>query len=94
MASKGAGEERGQAPAPEESPPPKRPRKVEEEEQPLFSPEIISIDKKTLLMLVKTVQELKDGVKKGQGSRESSPGHMKSTSQSEDEEMQEDEDLN
>ena len=93
MIPKGAGEEGGQAPTPEDLPPPKRPRTVEEEEQPLMPPETIAIDKKTLLMLVKTVQELKDGVKKGQETRASSSGHTKSTSQSEDEDMQEDEDL-
>ena len=56
-------------------------------------PETIAIDKKTLLMLVRTVQELKDGVKKGKENRASSSVHTKSTSQSEDEDMQEDEDL-
>ena len=44
-------------------------------------------------MLVRTVKELKDGVKRGQETRASSSVLTKSTSQSEDEDMQEDEDL-
>jgi hypothetical protein len=48
---------------------------------------------KTLLMLVKTVRELKEGVKRGQDTRASSSVLTKSSTHSEDEDMQEDEDL-
>ena len=45
------------------------------------------------MMLVKTVKDLKEGVKKGLETRASSSVYTKSSSHSEDEEMQEDEDL-
>ena len=77
----------------EDPPPHKRPRTVEEEDQPLKAPDIISIDKKILLMLVRTVKELKEGVKRGQETRASSSALTKSSIDSEDEDMQEDEDL-
>ena len=77
----------------EDLPPQKRPRTVEDEEQPLIPTETIAIDNKILLMLVRTVKELKEGVKRGQETRASSSVLTKSTSHSEDEDMQEDEDL-
>ena len=77
----------------EDSPPQTRPRTVEDEDQPLKAPDIISVDKKILLMLVRTVKELKEGVKRGQETRASSSVLTKSSTHSEDEDMQEDEDL-
>ena len=77
----------------EDLPPQKRPRTIDEEDQPLQAQDVVAIDRKILLMLVKTVKELKDGVKKGQESRATSSALTKSSSQSEDEDMREDEDL-
>ena len=77
----------------EDLPPQKRPRTVDEEDQPLKAPDVIPIDRKILLMLVRTVKELKEGVKRGQETRASSSVLTKSSIHSEDEDMQEDEDL-
>ena len=77
----------------EDPPPQKRPRRVEEEDQPLKAPDTITIDRKILLMLVRTVKALKEGVKRGQETRASSSVLTKSSTHSEDEDMQEDEDL-
>ena len=77
----------------EDLPPQKRPRTVDEEDQPLKAPDVIPIDRKILLMLVRTVKELKEGVKRGQETRASSSVLTKSSTHSEDEDMQEDEDL-
>ena len=77
----------------EDLPPQPRPRTVDEEGHPLKAPEVISIDRKILLMLVRTVKELKEGVKRGQETRASSSVLTKSSTHSEDEDMQEDEDL-
>ena len=77
----------------EDPPPQMRPRTVEDEDQPLNAPDIIAVDKKILLMLVRTVKELNDGAKRGQETRASSSVFTKSPTHSEDEEMQEDEDL-
>ena len=51
----------------------------------------VTIDRKTLLMLVKTVKELKEGVRRGQESRAGSSALTKSPSPSDDEEMREEE---
>ena len=77
----------------EDPPPQKRPRTVDEEDQPLKAPYTIPIDRKILFMLVRTVKELKEGVKRGQETRASSSAFTKSPTNSEDEDMQEDEDL-
>jgi len=66
---------------------------TDEEDQPLRDLNAVSIDRKTLLMLVKTVKELKEGVKRGQESRAGSPAPTKSPSPTEDAGMQEDEDF-
>ena len=55
--------------------------------------DVVAIDRKILLMLVKTVKELKEGVNRGQESRAGSSALTKSSGPSEDEEMQEDEDF-
>ena len=52
---------------------------------------MVAIDRKTLLMLVKTVKELKEGVKRGQESRAGSSVLTKSPGPSEDEDMHEEE---
>ena len=77
----------------EDLPPQKRPRTVDEEDQPLNAPDVISIDRKILLMLVRTVKELNEGVKRGQETRASSSVLTKPSIHSDDDEMQEDEDL-
>ena len=77
----------------EDLPPRTRPRTVDEEDQPLKAPDVIPIDRKILLMLVRTVKELKEGVKRGQDTKASSSVLTKSSTHSEDEDMQEDEDL-
>ena len=90
---KAAREEGGHTSVTEESPPQTRLRTTEDEDQPLLPPETIAIDEKILMMLVKTVKDLKEGVKKGLETRASSSVYTKSSSHSEDEEMQADEDL-
>ena len=55
--------------------------------------EVVAIDRKTLLVLVKTVKELEEGVKKGHESRAGSSVLTKSPGPSEDEEMHEEEDF-
>ena len=87
------GEEQGTNHSTEEAPPHKRHRTTEEEEQAKSNGEVVAIDKKTLLMLVKTVRELKEGVAKGQESRGGSSPHTRSPGLSADEAMMEDEDL-
>ena len=87
------GEEQGTSSTTEEAPPHRRHRTTEEEEQAKTSVEVVAIDKKTLLMLVKTVRELKEGVSKGQESRGGSSPHTRSPGLSADEAMMEDEDL-
>jgi hypothetical protein len=74
-------------------PPSKKHRVTDEEDQPLGNLNAVSIDRKILLMLVQTVNELKEGVKKGQETRTNSSVFTKSASHSEDEDMAEDEDL-
>ena len=75
----------------EDPPPQTRHRAIDEEDQPLNELDAVTIDRKTLLMLVKTVNELKEGVKQGQESRAGSLAPTKSLSPSEDEEMQDEE---
>ena len=77
----------------EDLPPPKRSRRIEEEDRPLVAPDSITLDRKILLLLVQTVKELKAGVKKGHETRTSSSVFTKSASHSEDEDMEEDEGL-
>ena len=77
----------------EDPPQKKRPRTIDEEDQPLKAVDVVAIDRRALLMPVKTVKELKEGVKRGQDSRAGSSALTKSSGPSEDEEMQEDEDF-
>ena len=87
------GEYDGKGEPHENLPPPKKHRVTDEEDQPVGELNAVSIDRKILLMLVQTVKELKEGVKKGQETRTNSSVFTKSASTSEDEEMAEDEDL-
>ena len=90
-AQNGEGVGAGGGTAPEDPPPHTRPRTVDEEDKPLKAADTVAIDRKILLMLVKTVKELKEGVKKGQESRTGSPARSKAYGSSEDEDMQEEE---
>ena len=87
------GEGGGDGPTSEDPPPQNRPRTTDEEDQPLKEQDAVTIDRKTLLMLMKTVKELKEGVKRGHDSRAGSSALTKASGPSEDEELQEDEDF-
>ena len=64
---------------------------TDEEDQPVGDLNAVSIDRRTLLVLVQTVKELKEGVKRGQESRAGSPAPSKAPDPAEDAGMQEDE---
>ena len=64
---------------------------TDEEDQPVGDLNAVSIDRRTLLMLVQTVKELKEGVKRGQESRAGSPAPTKAPDPTEDVGMQEEE---
>ena len=64
---------------------------TDEEEQPVGDLNTVSIDRRTLLMLVQTVKELKEGVQRGQESRAGSPAPTKAPDPADDVGMQEEE---
>ena len=65
---------------------------TDEEDQPVGDLNTVSIVRRTLIMLVQTVKELQEGVKRGQESRAGSLAPTKEPDPTEDVGMQEEED--